>query len=164
MYKKGTQTNHLWIVIKFINFRVGDIRVSTVLEPQSTYRGRGEIGGVYLPSQLKSTPQLCSWWWIEWKGEGVHPHPCWAAFTVMMECKPENGHCHSVCTLWLEPWTHPRWKPLWFLDTHLVEQSGKTIAWSCGRILCNKDWHYTFLIVDLYCKDALVVSRTEYII
>jgi hypothetical protein len=26
--------------------------------PQSTYRGRGEIGGVYQPSQLERTPQL----------------------------------------------------------------------------------------------------------
>ncbi len=24
-----------------------------------TYRGRGEIGGVYLPAQLERTPQLC---------------------------------------------------------------------------------------------------------
>jgi hypothetical protein len=33
----------------------------SVLEvgPQSTYRGRGEIGGVYMPSQLEFTPQLC---------------------------------------------------------------------------------------------------------
>ncbi len=26
----------------------------------NTYRSRGEIGGNYLPSQLESTPQLCS--------------------------------------------------------------------------------------------------------
>jgi hypothetical protein len=31
-----------------------------VLEPLSTYRGRGEIGGVYLPSQLERTLQLCT--------------------------------------------------------------------------------------------------------
>jgi hypothetical protein len=41
--------------------------------PQSTYRGRGEIKGVYLPSQLEirgvclpsqleRTPKLCLWW------------------------------------------------------------------------------------------------------
>ena len=29
-----------------------------VPEPQSSYRGRGEIGGVYLPSQLERTLQL----------------------------------------------------------------------------------------------------------
>jgi hypothetical protein len=28
-------------------------------EPQSTYRGRVAIGGVYLPSQLERTLQLC---------------------------------------------------------------------------------------------------------
>jgi hypothetical protein len=27
---------------------------------QSTYRGRVEIGGVYLPSQLERSPQLCT--------------------------------------------------------------------------------------------------------
>jgi hypothetical protein len=30
------------------------------VETQSTYRGRVEIGGVYLPSQLERTPQLCT--------------------------------------------------------------------------------------------------------
>jgi hypothetical protein len=29
-------------------------------KPQSTYRGRGEIGGVYGPSQLERTVQLCT--------------------------------------------------------------------------------------------------------
>ncbi len=72
------------------------------------------------------------------------PHPNHAG---LMKCTPEIDYCHSVCTLWLELWTHQRWKPLWFLDTHLVEQSGRTIAWSCGRILCNKNWHN--LIVEL---------------
>ncbi len=35
-------------------------------------KGRGEIGGMHLPYQLESTPQLYSWWW---RGEGVQPHP-----------------------------------------------------------------------------------------
>ncbi len=43
-------------------------------KPQSTYRGRDEIGEAYLPSQLERTLQLCTWWWLEWKGVGVHPH------------------------------------------------------------------------------------------
>ncbi len=43
--------------------------------PQNTYRGRDEIGGVYLPSKLHRTLQHCTWWKIEWKGVGVHPHP-----------------------------------------------------------------------------------------
>jgi hypothetical protein len=33
---------------------------SDELYAQSTYRGRGEIGGVFLPSQLERTPLLCS--------------------------------------------------------------------------------------------------------
>jgi hypothetical protein len=36
--------------------------VSRTPYPQSTYRGRGEIGRVYLPSQLERTLQLCTWW------------------------------------------------------------------------------------------------------
>ncbi len=36
----------------------------------------------------------------EWLGNG-HGHappapPAWADFTLMMECTPESGHCHSV--------------------------------------------------------------------
>ncbi len=30
----------------------------SLLKPQSTYRGRGVIGGMYFPSQLKRTPHL----------------------------------------------------------------------------------------------------------
>jgi hypothetical protein len=40
-----------------------------------TCRGRVEIGGVYLPSQMERTPQLCLWWQTERKGKGVHPPP-----------------------------------------------------------------------------------------
>ncbi len=30
-----------------------------------------------------------------------HPPPAaMANFSIMMECTPESGHCHSVCTLW----------------------------------------------------------------
>ncbi len=29
------------------------------------------------------------------------PSPAWANFTLMMECTPESGRCHSVCTLWI---------------------------------------------------------------
>jgi hypothetical protein len=41
----------------------------------STYWGRGEIGEVYMPSQLERTPQLGSWWYIKWKRESVQPAP-----------------------------------------------------------------------------------------
>jgi hypothetical protein len=53
------------------------------LWPQITYRGRVEIGGVYLPSQR--IPQLCT------------PSPGWANFSIMMECTPDSGNCHSAC-------------------------------------------------------------------
>ncbi len=35
-------------------------------------------------------------------GVHPHPHPARADFSIMMEleCAPEIGHCHSVCTLW----------------------------------------------------------------
>jgi len=32
----------------------------------------------------------------------VHPPPLstgWADLTIMMECTPESGHCHSVCSV-----------------------------------------------------------------
>jgi len=37
--------------------------------------------GECLPSQLERTLQLCTGW---------------VDFTLMMECMPESGHCHSV--------------------------------------------------------------------
>ncbi len=27
------------------------------------------------------------------------PSPAWAIFSIMMECTPGIGHCHTVCTL-----------------------------------------------------------------
>jgi hypothetical protein len=34
-------------------------------------------------------------------GMGMHPPslPAWANFSIMMECTPESGRCHSVYTL-----------------------------------------------------------------
>jgi hypothetical protein len=61
--------------------------------PQSTYRGRVEIEGVYLSSQLQCTPQLCVMVDIVKGGEGAN-------VSIMMECTPESGNIHSVCTLW----------------------------------------------------------------
>ncbi len=46
------------------------IKKSWNVRPQSTYRGRREIGEVYLSSQLEHTPLLCLWWQIEWKVVG----------------------------------------------------------------------------------------------
>ncbi len=59
-------------------------------KPQSTYRGRGETGGVYMPSQMERIPQLVMVDRVKERGWA------WAAFTLMMECTPESGHCHSV--------------------------------------------------------------------
>ncbi len=59
-------------------------------------KSEGEIGGVYLPSKLGHTPHFASdGRKIEWKVEGVHPQPSpgWAEFTIVIECKPESGHC-----------------------------------------------------------------------
>ncbi len=33
-------------------------------------------------------------------GRAPPPSPAWADLTLMIECTPESGHCHSVCTLW----------------------------------------------------------------
>jgi hypothetical protein len=66
-------------------------RLNMELNSQSTYRGRVERGGVYLPSQLKEG------------GRAAPPSsPGLANFSIMMECTPECGHCHSVCTLLLD--------------------------------------------------------------
>jgi hypothetical protein len=49
---RGTRRCHgLWVPLRHIYG--GD-------RPQSTHRGKGEIGEVYLPSQLEHTTQLCS--------------------------------------------------------------------------------------------------------
>ncbi len=77
-----------------------------VFQPQSTYRGRVEMWGVYLPSQLERTP--CTTLYVivdRVKGGGritPHPSPGWADFSIMMECTPKSGNCHSVCTLWYQ--------------------------------------------------------------
>jgi hypothetical protein len=71
-------------------------------KPQSTYRGRGELWGVYLPSQLKCTKQTLYMMLDRVKGGWAcipPPLPAWADFSIVMECTPESGHCHSVCTL-----------------------------------------------------------------
>jgi hypothetical protein len=32
-------------------------------------------------------------------GEHSPPSPAWANFSIMMECTPEIGRCHSLCAL-----------------------------------------------------------------
>jgi hypothetical protein len=65
-------------------------------------KGRGEIGGVHLPSQLVQHNFLLVMV-DRVKGELAYiprPHQAaWAEFTIMMECTPESGHCQSICNL-----------------------------------------------------------------
>ncbi len=61
-------------------------RYSDSVRAQSTCRGRAEIGGVYLPSQMDRTPQLLT------VRDGRCSEIGWA---------PESGRCHSVCSLWV---------------------------------------------------------------
>ncbi len=76
---------------------VRDIRGFWIKYDMCSHRGRDEIEGVYLPSQLEHTLQLCTWWWKE---VGVHlpPSPSLARanFSIMMECTPESSRFHSV--------------------------------------------------------------------
>jgi hypothetical protein len=68
----------------------------------STYRGRGEIGGVYLSAlsagAYEYTTTLNVIVDIVQGGESAPhpPSPAWVDFTLMMECTPESGRCHSV--------------------------------------------------------------------
>ncbi len=67
--------------------------------------GRDETGGVYLPSHLERTLKLTLYSHVikkRVKGDGRAPPPSpgWANFSIMMECTPESGRCHSVYTLW----------------------------------------------------------------
>jgi hypothetical protein len=36
-------------------------------------------------------------------GRAPPPSPCWADFTIMMECTTESGHCRSAYSLWEQP-------------------------------------------------------------
>ncbi len=66
-------------------------------------KGRGETGGVYLPSQLERTPTTSLVMVDRVKGGGpVIPPPStgWAEFTIMMDCvRQKGGYCQSVFVL-----------------------------------------------------------------
>ncbi len=68
--------------------------------PQSTYRGRGEIGGMYLPSQLERTQQLCSWWS---KGGGRAPQPHQARLILPSWWNIRQKV--TIASLWYVPWS-----------------------------------------------------------
>jgi hypothetical protein len=56
-----------------------------------------------LPSQQERTLATLLVMVIDRKGVGVQPppSPARAEFSITMGCTPEIGHCHSMCTLWL---------------------------------------------------------------
>ncbi len=106
---------------------------------QSAYRGRGEIGGVYQHSQLHGvycTPQLFSWWWIEWKVEYVRAPPTltrlgwfyhhdgmyarkWPLLLcVYILCGESDARCgpQYFCSFW------PNFKPVWPITFDLCTQ------------------------------------------
>jgi hypothetical protein len=60
---------------------------------------------------------------------GVHPLPSpgWANFSITMECTPESGHCHSVCTLGILPKQIRRRKE---------DKNANTI---CVEVKCDED-------------------------
>ncbi len=82
MQRKKNSRGVLYIGKGHQSVRSAGLRNWTVSsQTQSTYRGRVQIGGVYLTSHLEHTPQLCTWWKIQHseRVEGVlcrvHPPP-----------------------------------------------------------------------------------------
>ncbi len=142
--------------------------------PQSTYRGRGEIGGGYLHSQLERTHKLCSWWQIEWKGQGLHPPPStgWADFTIMVECTPENGYCNSLCTLCISHSQH--WFKKRIMHSHVFAQTKVVFSLHLrGLIPSSRTWSvislssvqktcwlgsffFSLHVLAIYCYDLMV--------
>jgi hypothetical protein len=64
--------------------------------------GRDEIGGVSSVSAHSAGAYTATVYVLvtKVKGGGRAPSPAWSNFSIMMECMPESGRCHSVCTLW----------------------------------------------------------------
>jgi hypothetical protein len=69
----------------------------------STYRGRGEIGGAALLAGAHTTTLLVMVDTVKGWGRAISytfTRGC-VDLTIMMECTPESGHCHSVyCVVW----------------------------------------------------------------
>ncbi len=114
---------------------------------QSAYRGRGEIGGVYLPSQLERILQLCSRWW---KGVDVHPppppSPAWADFTQKVAIA-------TLCTLWLctLPLCVLCGLCTWIRMRGSVSESSHYTLWWCGG---GEGWRVSisWIIQNFPCK------------
>ncbi len=104
----------------------------------------------YLPSHLRRTLTLCTWGEIEWKGWGLHPPSlAWANFSIMMECTPESGRCHSVCTRWGGQTPLPsasRAKNTFITEPH-TKKRGKLL--SVYSLVCG---HLTGLQEGVHCE------------
>jgi hypothetical protein len=74
--------------------------------PQSSYRDRGEIGGVYLfPLSWSLHHNFAHDGRYSERGRACTPTITrLGLFTIMMECMPENGHCHSVYSVGYPPY------------------------------------------------------------
>jgi hypothetical protein len=107
--------------------------------------GRDEIQEVYLPSQLERTVHCNSVrdGIIEWMGVGVHSSstPARADFSIMMECTPEIGYCHSVCTLC----SPLRWHQKTSSSLKISKNSHK-------KKLCNMIWVFYAIILAVQCR------------
>jgi hypothetical protein len=70
--------------------------------PQSTYRGRVEIGECICPLSWSVHHNLVSNDRYSERGWAYTTtlSPGWPNYSIMMECTPKNGNFHSVCTLW----------------------------------------------------------------
>ncbi len=66
--------------------------------PQSTYRGRDEIEGTYLPLSAGAYTSTLYVMVTRVKG-GRHVPLHQLDFSIMIECMPEIGNYHFVCTL-----------------------------------------------------------------
>ncbi len=73
-----------------------------VSHPQSTYRGRVEIEGVYRSLSWCAHYNFVRDVRYSERGWACTPPPppAWANFSIVMKCTPGSGLCHSVCTLW----------------------------------------------------------------
>ncbi len=73
------------------------------------YLGKGSTHRVHTGVEQKQGECICPLSWSvhhNFVRDGRHskrgwsctppPSPAWADFSIMMECKPESGHCHSV--------------------------------------------------------------------
>ncbi len=68
------------------------------------------------------------------RGVGVHlpPSPAWAYCFIMMECTPESGRCHSMCTLWR------------YLTIHIylvLQEAAQGARWRNPRCCCWEREH-----------------------